>query len=287
MQRLSNYLEHEYRDDGVDRRGFLKCIPRHLVGAMVGGALVATDARAGASGGSPHSRDADAMGVLFDALALFDARPAAVAAEEVFPARGAELMASWRTRQFEYAWLRVVTGQYADFWRCTEDALRYSASALGLVLTPVHRRRLMQAHLELRPWPDVQPVLETLNDTGARIGLLSNFSPSMLEAVIRGSGLDGQLEHVISTHEVRSYKPDPRAYQLGIETLRLARERICFVAFAGWDAAGAKLFGYPTFWVNRFQAPFEELGAPVPDGSGRSLSELPAFLSAVARRRPA
>ena len=24
---------------------------------------------------------------------------------------------------------------------------------------------------------------------------------------------------------------------------------IAFAAFAGWDAAGAKAFGYPTFWV--------------------------------------
>ena len=30
----------------------------------------------------------------------------------------------------------------------------------------------------------------------------------------------------------------------------------------GWDAAGAKWFGYTTFWVNRLNLPVEELGLP-------------------------
>ena len=66
---------------------------------------------------------------------------------------------------------------------------------------------------------------------------------------------------------MRTFKPDPRAYQLGIDTLRLPRDQIVFAAFAGWDAAGAKRFGYPTFWVNRMQALPEELGVR-PDASG-------------------
>ena len=32
----------------------------------------------------------------------------------------------------------------------------------------------------------------------------------------------------------------------------------------GWDAAGAKSFGYPTIWINRFDQPVEELAATSP-----------------------
>jgi 2-haloacid dehalogenase len=32
-----------------------------------------------------------------------------------------------------------------------------------------------------------------------------------------------------------------------------------FAAFGGWDAYGAKTFGYTTYWVNRFNLPVEEL----------------------------
>ena len=222
--------------------------------------------------------------VLFDALALFDARPVAFTAEEVFPGHGAELMAAWRTRQFEYTWLRVVAGTYADFWQCTDDSLRYSAAALGLALTLERRERLLRAHLELRPWPDVAPALSALRSAGLRLGVLSNFTRTMLDASIRHAGLFGAFEQVLSTDRARTFKPDPRAYQLGVDAMRLPRERIAFAAFAGWDAAGATQFGYPTFWINRLRAPAEELGAPPPDGSGSTATDLVAFVRATSNR---
>jgi 2-haloacid dehalogenase len=51
------------------------------------------------------------------------------------------------------------------------------------------------------------------------------------------------FHHVISTDRIRSFKPDPRAYQLGFDVLGLRKEAILFVAFAGWDVAGSKWFG--------------------------------------------
>ena len=39
------------------------------------------------------------------------------------------------------------------------------------------------------------------------------------------------------------------------------------------DAAGARLFGYPTFWINRQKLPPEAMGA-VADRSGEALSQL-------------
>jgi 2-haloacid dehalogenase len=41
--------------------------------------------------------------------------------------------------------------------------------------------------------------------------------------------------------------------------------------------AGAKWYGYPTFWVNRAGAPLEELGV-VPDGIGTGLNDLVSFV---------
>ena len=48
-------------------------------------------------------------------------------------------------------------------------------------------------------------------------------------------------------------------------------------AFAGWDVAGAKWFGYPTFWVNRSNAAVEQLGV-VPDGVGSGMADLVKFV---------
>ena len=70
---------------------------------------------------------------------------------------------------------------------------------------------------------------------------------------------EGFLEDHLTTDRVRVFKPDPHAYQMGLDAFGLKKEEIAFAAFAGWDVAGAKWFGYPTFWVNRANAPAEEL----------------------------
>jgi 2-haloacid dehalogenase len=111
------------------------------------------------------------------------------------------------------------------------------------------------------------------------LGFLSNLTPYMLDSAIKSSGLEGIFEPSLSTDRVRVYKPDPRAYQMGIDAFNLRREEILFAAFGGWDAAGAKLFGYLTFWVNRLNLPMEELGV-APDASGQNLTDLLDFVKA-------
>jgi 2-haloacid dehalogenase len=215
--------------------------------------------------------------VAFDAFPVFDPRPVFALAEELFPGKGAELSNTWRIRQFEYAWLRTLSQRYADFWQVTSDALSFAAKAARLELPNEKRDRLMRAYLELKPWPDAVASLKALRDAGFRLSFLSNFTATMMEANAKGSGIEGLFEQLISTDAARAHKPDPRAYQLAIDILKLQREEILFVAFGGWDAAGAKSFGYRTFWVNRQNLPVEELGAP-PDGIGETLSDLVSFL---------
>lgn len=215
--------------------------------------------------------------IVFDAFPIFDPRPVSAQAEVLFPGRGMALSEEWRTRQFEYTWLRIAARHYADFWQVTQDALVFASNKLRLELHADQREALMNEYLKLPVWPDVTPALHALKKLNFRLSFLSNLTPLMLAANIRNAGLDGLFEQVLSTDQVKSYKPDPRGYLLGADALKLRREEILFVAFAGWDAAGAKLFGYPTFWVNRLKLPPEELGA-VPDASGNSLSDLIPFL---------
>lgn len=212
----------------------------------------------------------------FDAFPIFDPRPVFALADQMFPDSG--LSDEWRTRQFEYTWLRVAAHRYADFWQVTGDALRFATTKLKLRLPPNDRTRLMNAYLELKAWPEVIPVLESLKASGLTLALLSNFTLTMLGANIKSAGLGGIFERVLSTDDAETFKPDPRAYQLGVDAIRLKREEILFVAFAGWDAAGAKMFGYPTYWVNRQGLPPEAMGV-LPDGTGETLTDLVAFLS--------
>lgn len=234
---------------------------------------------AGATGGQAVAATAShrLKAVAFDAFPIFSPAPVVSRADALFPGHGAALNDEWRLRQFEYAWLRLLSGRYADFWQVTQDALVFAARKLKLELDSEKRDALMNAFLELAPWPDVVPALDSLARSELRLSFLSNFTLRMLEANLERSGLRARFDRVLSTDQARTYKPDPKAYELGTQAFGLQRDEILFVAHAGWDAAGAKSFGYPTFWVNRPGLPPEELGA-APDASGSDLSELVRFV---------
>ena len=250
---------------------------RQFVSAAVGSAV------AGAIGveAAPQVKRAfDA--IAFDGLVVFDPRPVAAAAEAAFPGNGAALVAAWRTRQFEYQWLRALGGRYVDFLQTTDAALTYAARQLGLGLDASTRQRLMAPYTAPNVWPDVAESLATLQRSGMRLVMLSNMTHAMMADGLTRAGVADRFDAILSTDAIATYKPDPRAYRLGVDTLRVPKERLLFAAFAGWDVAGAKWFGYPTFWVNRLAAPPEELGVAA-DGVGDGLGALVRFATEPGR----
>jgi|SRR5579871_4352242 len=100
----------------------------------------------------------------------------------------------------------------------------------------------------------------------------------MRDAAAKNAGLAGFFEDHLTTDTVRVFKPDPLAYRMAVDAFGLGKEEIVFAAYAGWDAAGAKWFGYPTFWVSRAGAAVEELEI-APDGSGTTLADLATFVT--------
>ncbi len=92
--------------------------------------------------------------VAFDYFVIFDPNSVIPAVEEAYPGKGAEFTRAWRAKQFEYGFLRSITNRHADFFEVTEDALVYTAESLKLELPPEKRKRLLDAYLSLKPWPD-------------------------------------------------------------------------------------------------------------------------------------
>lgn len=198
--------------------------------------------------------------VAFDYFVIFNPNSVVPNVESVYPGKGLEFTKAWRAKQFEYGFLRSITDRHEDFLRVTEDALVYTAKAMDLPLPKENKDKLLNAYLTLTPWPDAIDGLKTLKASGLRIITIANFSPLMLRANAENAGIADLFDELLSTEENRTYKPDPRAYALGLERLGLKKEEVVFAAFGGWDAYGAKRFGYPTYWVNRFNLPVEALG---------------------------
>lgn len=254
---------------------------RILALAVVAGVFINVPAREPvatvSAGASPRFK-----AIAFDYFVLFNPDSVVGRVEQLLPGRGREFTNVWRSRQFEYTWLRSITGHYVDFSAVTKDALTYAAHVMKVTMSAADERRLLDAYLQLEPWPDTAGALRTLRESGIRVITIANFSPMMLRANAENAGLGELFDALVSTDANHTYKPDPRAYQLGIDRLRLPKQEIVFAAFGGWDAAGAKSFGYPTIWVNRFKQPAEELGVR-PD---RICTDMDGLLEFVLNKPP-
>jgi len=214
--------------------------------------------------------------LVFDAYGtLFDVHSVIAECEALFPGKGASLSQLWRGKQLEYTWLRSLMGRYADFSAITAAALTTTCNMLRLDLSEAAARRLMDAYLELKAFPDVTDTLARLH--GRKLAVLSNGSPAMLNAVVHHTGLDQVLDTVLSVDALRIFKPHPSVYAYAAERLQAPVGAIGFVSSNFWDVAGATSFGFRTFWINRAGATPDALGYQ-PAAVLTKLSDLPDLL---------
>ena len=217
---------------------------------------------------------------VFDAYGtLFDFAAAARGCRDVLGDQIDKVTALWRDKQLQYTWLRATQGRHVDFWQVTGDALDFALETLGIG-NPALRDRLMTLYLTLDSFPEVPNVLRQLKSAGLRTAILSNGSPKMLDAVVKGAKLDGLLDAVLSVEEVGVYKPHPKVYQLAVDRLGVPASAIAFQSSNAWDAYAASAFGMQVVWCNRYGQRRERLpGAP--DREIKTLAELPALVGAA------
>jgi 2-haloacid dehalogenase len=212
---------------------------------------------------------APAEAFVFDAYGtLYDVHSVAARCESCWPGKGAQLSQLWRAKQLEYTWQRSLMQRYAPFSTVTREALAYACEALGLELSVAQMEGLMAEYLELALFPDVRDTLGKLN---AKRAILSNGSPDLLEPLVEHSGL--RFDAVISVDELKVFKPAPQVYGLAVQRLKTPKEKVTFVSSNGWDASGAKSYGFQVCWLNRSGAPVERLGFK-PDRVLKKLDEI-------------
>lgn len=214
---------------------------------------------------------------VFDAYGtLFDYASAAAKLRDELGADFTTLTSLWRDKQLQYTWLRTCQGRHADFWQVTGDALDFALEMIGHT-DPYLRERLMNLYMKLDTFADVPGVLRNLRDSGFRMAILSNGTPSMLSAIIENSGTADYFDAVLSVEEVQAFKPHPSVYRLAERRLGISSGQILFCSSNAWDAYAASASGMRVVWCNRYgQRPEHLPGAP--DRIVSSLAELPALL---------
>jgi 2-haloacid dehalogenase len=217
---------------------------------------------------------------VFDAYGtLFDFAAAARGCRDALADQIDALTSLWRDKQLQYTWLRAVQDRHVDFWQVTGDALDFALETLAIE-KPGLRDRLMRLYLTLDTFPEVPEVLVRLKKAGLKTAILSNGSPAMLDAAVKGAKLSELLDAVLSVEDVGVYKPHSKVYRLAVERLGVAASSITFLSSNAWDAYAASAFGMRVVWCNRYGQRAERLpGAP--DREVRSLAELPALIGAT------
>ena len=209
----------------------------------------------------------DAYGTLFNVAAPVEKLAGTIGD------KAADVAKLWRQKQLEYTWLRSLTGVHVDFWHVTRDALDYVLEVCDIT-EPDLADELMTLYLKLDAYEDVAAALQAVRAKGKRCAILSNGSPSMLDAALRHAGLERLFEHVLSVEEVGIYKPSRRVYRLAMQRLQIAdAPSICFVSANSWDAQAAAHFGFQTVKVARGPA-FNERLPGKPAAVIGSLSQL-------------
>jgi 2-haloacid dehalogenase len=192
----------------------------------------------------------DAYGTLFDVHAAVRRH-----ADKIGP-DGQLLSETWRAKQLEYSWVRTLMGTYVDFWQLTEQALDFAFRKVPTA-DPSLKATLLDAYWRLDCYPEVPAVLKALKASGARLAILSNGSPEMLEAAVKSAALDQVLDDIYSVDLVRRFKTDPSVYDMVATGWRLYPAAVSFQSSNRWDIAGATKFGFRTVWINRSNQPEE------------------------------
>lgn len=131
-----------------------------------------------------------------------------------------------------------------------------------------------------RLYPDTLATLQTLRARGLELGIISNFD-SRLFNVLRGLGLEGQLDTVTISTLARAAKPAPGIFRAALEKHALDPEEAVHVGDSlKEDVLGAQQAGVLSIWLDRTE------GAPTPPPAGTpqpahrisTLAELPALL---------
>jgi 2-haloacid dehalogenase len=255
---------------------------RSALFAGLGGLLAAAapGREAGALGNASNLR---IRALAFDGFTILDPRALTAAVIAMFPDHGAAIANAWTTKLFELSWIETAAGRYSGFARLADAALKQVAQVQDITIDPTQRAELIGTFGALPIWPDAADALENLRRSGIRLAFLSNLEERDLASNMRRHGLLDVMEPPLSTNRVRAFKPSPRAYAMGTDYFQLPRDQIGFVAFGGWDALGAKWFGYPTAWINRLGVAPEALD-PAPDASGPGLSVVSALLARQSRQ---
>ncbi|MGH2767213.1 MAG: haloacid dehalogenase type II [Actinomycetota bacterium] len=185
----------------------------------------------------------DCYGTLIDweagiVAALRAARPGG------WPATDDELLERFAEHEAE-----AERGEYRPYREILERAVRGMARDLAVDVTEGAVRGFAGSVGDWPPFPDSTEALRRLAQR-FRLGVITNCDDDLFAASNRRLGV--RFDWVITAERVRSYKPNPRHFEVALATIGMPRDRILHVAQSLYhDHVPAKRLGLATAWIDR------------------------------------
>lgn len=169
----------------------------------------------------------------------------------------ARLWEQWRARQRieQYQDSLMMLG-HSGYLETARRAFVYTLRLNGIEATPSEVKEFMRAWQELKPFPDVPPVLPRLA-ARYRLVALSNGDVAFLDHLVKHR-IGHAFDEVLSVDRFGAFKPHPAVYRGAARILGLAVNEIMMVSSHAFDVLGARACGYHGAYVNRYRLPYDD-----------------------------
>jgi 2-haloacid dehalogenase len=146
-------------------------------------------------------------------------------------------------------------GAYRPYTTLVTEA----AADAGLPITKAEE--LENNWLQLKPWPEVNDVLQQLS-TKVKLGVVTNCSEVM--GIAAAKIIKVPFDIIVTSERAGFYKPLPQPYELALKELNVTAEETLFVAGSAFDLFGTSKLGMDTYWHDRIgMTPPENMPQPL------------------------
>ncbi len=182
---------------------------------------------------------------------LIDTAGIVTALEKLIGERASCFSDLWRAKQLEYSFRRGLMQNYRDFSVCTSHALDFCCVTLQVEMSANERAGLLESYRYLPAFADAEQGLERLKAAGCQLYAFSNGKPDDVRNLLQHARIDHHLEGVVSTDEIKSFKPNPAVYAHFLRQAGACGSEAWLISGNPFDVIGAISAGMRGAWVKR------------------------------------
>ncbi len=194
---------------------------------------------------------------------LIDTHGVMAMLENLVGTKAAAFSQTWRDKQLEYSFRRGLMQHYENFAVCTSDALDYTCAVLKASLDKDQKSELLALYRVLPAFQDVASSLTRFKKENHRIFAFSNGSAEAVETLLKNAGIRDFFDGVVSTEDLKSFKPNPAVYCHFLRKSGAAGNEAWLISGNPFDVIGAISAGMKGAWIKRSEeAVFDPWGVP-------------------------